>query len=66
MVNSIESYQNLIRFLFGQVRVDIWCDVDAVRLPASIQEHVQFSEDTIDSLYQFEIQASTRVVHVGI
>src|SRR6185503_15645865 len=34
IVNSEDSYQNLARFLFGDIRVDIWLDVEDVRLPA--------------------------------
>ena len=59
IVNSEESYQNLIRFLFGNVRVDIWLDVDDIHLP----EDVKREEDAgkkIDALYQFEVLASPR------
>jgi hypothetical protein len=34
IVNSEEAYQNLVRFLFGDVRVDLWFDVDGVTLAA--------------------------------
>ena len=36
IVNSEESYQNLTRFLFGDVRIDVWLDVEDVRLPAAV------------------------------
>jgi len=36
IVNSEESYQNLVRFLFGDVRVDIWVDIADVRLPEDV------------------------------
>src|SRR6185312_11047726 len=36
IVNSEEAYQNLVRFLFGDVRVDLWFDVDQVALPPDI------------------------------
>ena len=53
IVNSEEAYQNLVRFLFGDVRVDIWVDVDDVRVP---QELEQADKDgTLDALYQFEM-----------
>lgn len=60
IVNSVEAYQNLVRFLFGQIRVDVWFDVDEVRLPS--QQHHSNSEAVldIDALYQFEIKVSTR------
>ena len=54
IVNSEEAYQNLTRFLFGDVRVDLWLEIDEVRLPAEI-EH-----DDVDALYQFELQARAR------
>ncbi len=38
IVNSEDSYQNLIRFLFGDVRIDIRLDVDRVTLPEPVQE----------------------------
>lgn len=54
IVNSEEAYQNLTRFLFGDVRVDLWLEVDEVRLPAEIEN------DDVDALYQFELQARAR------
>jgi hypothetical protein len=54
IVNSEEAYQNLTRFLFGDVRVDLWLDIDHVTLPAEI-EH-----DQVDALYQFELLARAR------
>jgi hypothetical protein len=54
IVNSEEAYQNLIRFLFGDVRVDIWLEIDEVRLPAEIER------DNVDALYQFELLAQPR------
>lgn len=54
IVNSEESYQNLTRFLFGDVRVDLWLQIDDVKLPAEI-EH-----DDVDALYQFELLARPR------
>src|SRR5690606_7585068 len=49
---------NLTRFLFGNVRVDIFLDVDDIRLPEALQA-VSKKRD-IDALYQIEIQAATR------
>src|SRR6185369_11439627 len=37
IVNSEEAYQNLVRFLFGDVRVDVWVDVDDVRVPQELE-----------------------------
>lgn len=59
IVNSEESYQNLIRFLFGDIRVDIWVDINNVQLPKAIQDEADKGKD-VDALYQFEILASPR------
>lgn len=56
IVNSEEAYQNLVRFLFGDIRVDIWLDIDEVHLPASLEK----SKDQVDGLYQFELLAAAR------
>ena len=55
IVNSEEAYQNLIRFLFGDVRVDIWFDVDSVALPPDIPKDAD-----VDALYQVELLAAPR------
>lgn len=59
IVNSEEAYQNLIRFLFGDVRVDIWVDVDAFRLPQEVAQAAKDGQE-ISALYQFELLASPR------
>jgi hypothetical protein len=59
IVNSEESYQNLVRFLFGDIRADIWLDIDDIRLPDKVQEE-QDAGNQIDALYQFEVLASPR------
>ena len=59
IVNSEEAYQNLTRFLFGNVRVDVWVDVTDIRLPAAVQEE-QNAGRTVNALYQFELLASPR------
>lgn len=56
IVNSEEAYQNLVRFLFGDLRVDLYCDIDQVNLPAALQGKAQ----DVDALYQFEVLASPR------
>lgn len=59
IVNSEEAYQNLVRFLFGDVRVDIWLDVAEVRLPPDVQAEADKNKK-IEALYQFEVLASPR------
>lgn len=60
LVNSEETYQNLIRFLFGTLRVDIWLDIDGVpSLPLTLQEKEK-NGATINALYEFEILAAPR------
>ena len=59
IVNSEEAYQNLTRFLFGNVRVDIWLDVTDLRLPAEVQKQ-QNAGKQVNALYQFEILAAPR------
>ncbi len=59
IVNSEEAFQNLARFFFGDVRVDLWVDVDAIRLPAAVQKE-QEAGKTVNALYQFEVIASPR------
>jgi hypothetical protein len=54
IVNSEEGYQNLTRFLFGDVRVDIWVDVETVRLPPEI------ADKPVNALYLFELLTSPR------
>ncbi|MDM4768210.1 hypothetical protein [Pelomonas sp. SE-A7] len=55
IVNSEEAYQNLSRFLFGDVRVDLWVQVDEVRLPAALEDQAE-----VQALYQFELLARPR------
>ncbi len=59
IVNSEEAYQNLIRFLFGDVRVDIWIDVQEIRLPPAVDKQAQDGKE-VDALYQFELLAAPR------
>ena len=59
IVNSEEAYQNLVRFLFGDVRVDIWVDVEEIHLPTEVQEASDAGHE-IGALYQFELLASPR------
>lgn len=57
IVNSEEAYQNLTRFLFGDVRVDVYIEVEEVRLPDELQGT---PPDKVDALYQFEVLAAPR------
>ncbi|MGZ8156955.1 MAG: esterase/lipase family protein [Burkholderiales bacterium] len=59
IVNSEESYQNLTRFLFGDVRVDIWLDLEEITLPAALQR-LRDEGKRINALYQIELLASPR------
>lgn len=56
IVNSEEAYQNLVRFLFGDIRVDIWLDIDQVRLPHGLEADAS----KVDALYQFDLLAAAR------
>ncbi|TRW92668.1 esterase/lipase family protein [Candidatus Methylobacter oryzae] len=55
IVNSEEAFQNLTRFFFGDLRVDVWFDVDAVILPSSLQD-----KSDVQAAYHFEILAAPR------
>lgn len=54
IVNSEEAYQNLTRFLFGDVRVDIWLEVTDVTLPPALEGK------SVEALYEFELLAAPR------
>jgi len=56
IVNSEEAYQNLVRFLFGDVRVDVWADIASVTLPTEIEPQAA----KVSGLYQFEFRAAPR------
>ncbi|MDD2769015.1 MAG: hypothetical protein PHT19_09780 [Methylococcus sp.] len=56
IVNSEEAYQNLVRFLFGDFRADVWFDIKQVTLPTELQSQ----EDNVDATYQFEFLAATK------
>lgn len=59
IVNSEEGYQNLTRFLFGQLRMDGILDVDAISLPAEI-EQARNQGKVVRASYQFEVVVSVR------
>jgi hypothetical protein len=58
IVNSEEAYQNLVRFLFGDVRVDLWVDIEGVAVPEELEN--DDAEGKVNALYQIEMQASPR------
>ena len=59
VVNSEEGYQNLVRFLFGDVRVDGILEVDALPLPPSVQK-AKDAGKAIRASYYFEATVAPR------
>lgn len=59
IVNSEEAYQNLTRFLFGDLRVEIWLDLERLTLPEAVQQKADEGR-RVDALYQLELLASPR------
>jgi len=59
IVNSEEGYQNLIRFLYGDVRADGRLEVDELTLPPSVQEQKDAGRD-VRASYLFEVTISVR------
>lgn len=55
IVNSEEAYQNLVRFLFGDLRIDIWLDIDDIALPDELKD-----ASNVNALYQIELLAAPR------
>lgn len=64
IVNSEEGYQNLRRFLFGQVRVDISLLVDEITLPKAIEDEVGDRRDRVRAAYNIEVSATLRGLNV--
>jgi hypothetical protein len=58
IVNSEEAYQNLTRFLFGDVRVDVYLDVEDIRLPEELKAAEK--KHKVNALYQIEMHAAAR------
>ena len=58
IVNSEEAYQNLARFLFGDVRVDVWADIVEVGIPRKVRDKA--AGQKVEALYQFEVLAAPR------
>lgn len=59
IVNSEDGYQNLVRFLFGDVRVDGVLEVDELSLPKEVQEAKDSGKDILAS-YHFEVVVRVR------
>jgi len=59
IVNSEEGYQNLRRFLFGEVRVDAWLEVDEITLPVAVQAQKDEGK-TVRARYNIDVAAKTR------
>lgn len=59
IVNSEEGYQNLVRFLYGDVRADGTLEIDELTLPPAVQEKYEEGRD-IKASYLFEVSVSVR------
>ena len=59
IVNSEEGYQNLVRFLFGALRVDGILDIDDITLPPELDQ-ARAEGKSVHASYQFEIAVSVR------
>jgi pimeloyl-ACP methyl ester carboxylesterase len=59
IVNSEEGYQNLIRFLFGDVRADGVLEIDELTLPPAVQEELDKDRE-VKASYLFEVAVSVR------
>jgi len=62
IVNSEEGYQNLTRFLFGNLRVDGILDIDEITLPVEVQKAFREGK-TVRASYHFETAVSVRGCH---
>jgi len=59
IVNSEEGYQNLIRFLFGNVRVDGVLDIDELTLPEELEKAKEDGRQ-IRASYHFDVIVRTK------
>lgn len=59
IVNSEEGYQNLTRFLFGELRVDGILDINDITLPVEVQKALDEGK-IVRASYQFEVAVSVR------
>jgi hypothetical protein len=59
IVNSEEGYQNLTRFLFGELRIDGILDIDDITLPVEVMKSFEEGKP-VKASYQFEVAVSIR------
>lgn len=59
IVNSEEGYQNLTRFLFGDVRVDGVLEIDEITLPEEVEKKKKKSQE-VRASYNFEAVVRVR------
>lgn len=59
IVNSEEGFQNLVRFLFGDIRADGYLDIDELTLPPDVQKEMDAGKD-VRASYLFEVTVSIR------
>jgi hypothetical protein len=59
IVNSEEGYQNLTRFLFGDLRADGFLAIDELSLPPEVQAELDAAK-TVHASYLFEVAVSIR------
>ncbi len=59
IVNSEEGYQNMVRFLYGDVRADGYLDVDEISLPPAVEEQ-RAAKREVRASYHFEVVVSIR------
>jgi hypothetical protein len=59
IVNSEEGYQNLVRFLFGDMRVDGALELDQITLPPAVQK-AKADGKQIRASYHFEVTVRVR------
>ncbi len=62
IVNSEEGYQNLTRFLFGDIRIDGSLEVKDITLPPDV-EQARLAGKQVRASYQFEVVARVRGAH---
>ncbi len=65
IVNSEEGYQNLTRFLFGDVRVDGRLKVDELSLPRRVQDALDGGQE-VRASYHFETVVRPRGAHFDL
>ena len=59
IVNSEEGYQNLVRFLYGDVRADGVLEIDELTLPPAVQDKLDEGRE-VKASYLFEVAVSVR------